>query len=114
MKRVLIVAPHFPPVDAADMHRVRLSAPHFASFGWQPFVLTVAPEHLEMPVEPRLLETLPAGLPITRAGALPARWTRPFGIGTIGLRALAHLYRAGARIIGSRSTSSISRRPCFR
>lgn len=99
MKRVLIVAPHFPPVDAADMHRVRLSAPHFASFGWQPFVLTVAPECLEMPVERRLLATLPAALPITRTRALSSRWTRPFGIGTIGLRAFAHLYRAGARII---------------
>lgn len=103
MKRVLIVAPHFPPVDAADMHRVRLSAPHFASFGWQPFVLTVAPECLEMPVEPRLLETLPAGLPVTRTRALSTRWTRPFGIGTIGLRAFAHLYRAGARIIARES-----------
>jgi hypothetical protein len=103
MKRVLIVAPHFPPVDAADMHRVRLSAPHFASFGWQPFVLTVAPECLEMPVESRLLDTLPVGLSVTRTRALSPRWTRPFGIGTIGLRAFAHLYRAGARIIARES-----------
>jgi Glycosyl transferase 4-like domain len=103
MKRVLIVAPHFPPVDAADMHRARLSAPHFASFGWQPFVLTVAPECLEMPVEARLLDTLPPGLPVTRTGALPVRWTRPLGVGTVGLRALAPLYRAGARIIARES-----------
>jgi hypothetical protein len=107
MKRVLIVAPHFPPVDAADMHRVRLCAPHFASFGWQPFVLTVAPECLEMPVEPRLLETLPPGLSVARARALSSRWTRPFGIGTIGLRAFAHLYRAGARIIARESIDLI-------
>lgn len=103
MKRVLIVSPHFPPVNAADMHRVRVSLPHFASFGWKPYVLSVAADCQEMPLEPRLRETLPADLDVAFTNALPARWTRPFGIGSVGLRAFAHLYREGARIIARES-----------
>jgi hypothetical protein len=103
MKRVLIVAPHFPPVDAADMHRARVSAEHFSAFGWKPHVLTVAPECQEMPVEPPLVETLPAELPVTRTRAWSPRWTRRLGVGSVGLRAFAHLYRAGARVIARES-----------
>jgi hypothetical protein len=103
VKRVLIVSPHFPPVNAADMHRVRVSLPHFASFGWKPYVLSVAADCQEMPLEPRLREALPADLDVAFTNALPARWTRPFGIGSVGLRAFAHLYREGARIIARES-----------
>jgi len=103
MKRVLIVSPHFPPVNAADMHRVRVSLPHFASCGWKPFVLAVAPDCQEMPLEPRLRETLPRDVQIAYTRALPARWTRMVGIGDVGLRAFAHLYREGARIIARES-----------
>jgi hypothetical protein len=103
MKRVLIVSPHFPPVNAADMHRVRVSLPHFESLGWKPFVLTVAPEWQEMPLDPRLAESVPATVPITRTKAWSARWTRRVGIGNVGLRAFAQLYRAGARLIASES-----------
>jgi hypothetical protein len=103
MKRVLIVSPHFPPVNAADMHRVRVSLPHFASFGWKPYVLSVDAAAQEMPLEPRLRETLPADVEIAYTKALPARWTRPFGVGNVGLRAFGHLYREGARIISRES-----------
>ena len=103
MKRVLIVSPHFPPVNAADMHRVRVSLPHFASFGWKPYVLSVAPECQEMPLEPRLRETLPADLSVAYTRALPARVTRALGVGNVGLRAFGHLYREGARIIARES-----------
>ena len=41
MKRVLIVSPSFPPISAADLHRVRTSLPFYREFGWQPFVLAV-------------------------------------------------------------------------
>ncbi|HUL73831.1 MAG TPA: glycosyltransferase [Vicinamibacterales bacterium] len=99
MKRVLIVSPHFPPINAADMHRVRVSLPHLESLGWKPFVLAVDPACQEMPVEPRLAETLPPHTSVTYARALPARWTRRVGVGSVGLRAFAHLYRAGARLI---------------
>lgn len=99
MKRVLIVAPHFPPVNAADMHRVRVSLPHFEAFGWTPHVLTVSAHCQEMPVEPRLMDTVPRGVPITATRAFSPRWTRRLGIGSVALRAFPHLYRAGRDLI---------------
>jgi len=99
MKRVLIVSPHFPPVNAPDMHRVRMSLPYYRDSGWTPYVLTVAPAAQEQPVDPTLLDFVPDDLVVRRTGALPLSLTRPFGIGNEGLRALVPLYRAGSRMI---------------
>lgn len=100
MKTVLIVSPHFPPVNAPDMHRVRMSLPYLERFGWRPVVLTFRPEDSESPVvEPLLLESLPEDLAVHREGALPAAWTRPFGIGNLVLRGAVALHRAGLELI---------------
>jgi hypothetical protein len=103
LKNVLIVSPHFPPVDLPDMHRVRLSLPHFGEFGWQTSVLTVAPELVEGPREPRYAECLPGEDAIVLSGALPASWTRRAGLGNLGLRAFPFLYAAGSRLLARRS-----------
>lgn len=99
VKTVLVVSPHFPPVNAADMHRVRISLAHFSSFGWNPVVLAVAPDCAETVTEPLLTKTLPQGVPVHRVSALPARVTRKIGLGNLGLRAFPFLYREGCRII---------------
>jgi hypothetical protein len=41
MKKVLIISPNFPPVNGADMHRIRQSLPYVRAWGWQPGVLAV-------------------------------------------------------------------------
>jgi len=99
LKNVLIVSPHFPPVDLPDMHRVRMSLPHFREFDWKATVLTVAPEFVEGSREPRFEERLPADAAIARTSALPAQWTRRAGLGNLGLRAFPFLYRAGTRLL---------------
>src|SRR5947208_6428284 len=99
MRRLLIVSPHFPPVNAPDMQRIRMSLPHFAQFGWEPRVLAVDPERVEGMREPLLLETVPADVPVHHASALNARWTRKLGVGALALRALPFLHRAGTRLI---------------
>jgi glycosyltransferase involved in cell wall biosynthesis len=99
MRRILVVSPHFPPTSAADMHRVRQSLQYFPEFGWQPSVLAVEPEFVEGRAEPLLLETVPAGIDVTRVRALPTKLTRKIGLGDIALRSFPFLYRAGARII---------------
>jgi len=99
MKRVLIVSPHFPPINAPDMHRVRMSLPHYRENGWTPFVLTVKPEAQDMPVDASLSDFIPDDVTVHHTGALPLGLTRPFGVGNAGLRALAPLYFAGARMI---------------
>ena len=103
MKRVLVVSPSFPPTSAADLHRVRTSLPHFADFGWTPHVLAIDSRVHGGLVEPELLATLPSNIPVTRTSALPSGLTRLVGIGNAGLRALGHLYSAGARLISRES-----------
>ena len=95
MRKVLIVSPHFPPINAPDMQRVRMSLPHYDASSWRPVVLTVDPGRLDGPREDELLATLPAGLAVHRCGVLP-RW---LGFGTLGLRAWFHLWRAGSALL---------------
>src|SRR5262245_65424185 len=96
--RVLIVSPHFPPINAPDMQRVRMSLPYFREFGWQPYVLSVAPS-AGQPLEPLLLDTIPADVPVERVRSMPLVISNPLRIGNIALRALPFLYSAGARLI---------------
>ena len=99
MKQVLIVSPHFPPVDFPDMHRVRVSLPYFREFDWNATILAVSPRFVEGSLEPRFADYLPAGVPIIRTPALPVRWTRMAGLGNLGLRAFPFLYAAGNRLM---------------
>jgi hypothetical protein len=101
VKRVLIVAPHFAPVNAPDGQRVRMSLPYYPEFGWDPVVLTVRPDAQPEPRDDSLLDTLPAAS-IVEVGAVPERWTRPLGIGNVALRAWPSLYRTGLRLIRER------------
>jgi hypothetical protein len=107
---VLIVSPHFPPINAPDMHRVRMSLPYYREFGWEPHVLAVAPSAPSSSVrtacdhglEPLLNETIPADVPVERVRSLPASLTRLAGVGNIAIRALPFLTAAGNRTIAER------------
>ncbi|MBF0382364.1 MAG: glycosyltransferase, partial [Magnetococcales bacterium] len=93
--KLLIISPHFPPINAPDHQRIRISTPYFHEFGWTPHVLAVIPNEVEGVWDPMLLETLPDALPVRQVGALPIRYTRPLGVGNLGLRAFYQLYKAG-------------------
>lgn len=99
MPNVLIVSPYFPPANTPDLHRVRLSLGHYASFGWHPAVLAIDARHTKGVNDPLLLSTLPAEVPVTRVNALPITATQRVGIGNAALRALPFLYQAGKQII---------------
>jgi hypothetical protein len=99
---VLIVSPHFPPVNAPDHQRVRMSLPYLAEFGWQAHVLAVDPRFVDGFLDPALSRTLPDDVPVTRVVALPAGLTRRVGLGGLGLRALGPLALAGDRLLRSR------------
>jgi len=87
MKKVLIISPNFPPINAADMHRVRQSLPYFKEMGWYPIVIAVEPEYVEMSEDPLLLKTFPEDIEIHRVKAWNTKWTRKFGLGNLGYRA---------------------------
>ena len=44
-RKVLIVSPHWPPVNAPDLQRVRMSLSYYRQYGWEPVVLAVHPDY---------------------------------------------------------------------
>jgi glycosyltransferase involved in cell wall biosynthesis len=73
---------------------VRFFAQHLAEFGWEPIVLTTRPEYYEWPVDPENEQLLPESLEVIRTSAVPARFTRKFGLGDLGMRTLWHHWQA--------------------
>jgi glycosyltransferase involved in cell wall biosynthesis len=84
-----MVSPHFPPDTSAATHRVRLLAPHLATYGWEPTVITVDPAGYEGRLDPDLERLVPPSLRVLRASAWPAHLTRRFGLGDLGLRSFS-------------------------
>ena len=102
MKRVLIISPHFPPVNAPDMQRVRVSLPGFVEGGWAVTVLTVDDPTPTAPIEPELNATVPAGVQVERAYCFSRQWTAWFGVNNVALRSLPFLFFRGYRLLLSR------------
>ena len=107
MKTVLIVSPHFPPVNAADVHRIRVAMPYLREFGWDAVVLAVQPDFVEGVREPLLEKSLPPDVSVVRTKALSIPWTRRLGIGNLGIRAFPFLYQAGREIIRKRNVDLV-------
>ena len=99
MKRVLIVSPHFPPINAPDMQRVRMSLRYYRANGWEPIVLCVEDREVDGVREPELVQTVPADVKVIRCPCLPLRWMRLVGLRNIGLRCWLGFLFAGARLI---------------
>jgi glycosyltransferase involved in cell wall biosynthesis len=99
VKRVLVVSPHFPPVSAADVHRVRTLLPFLEEKGWEAEVLAVSPEQVRATVDPWLSEGLPAGVKVHRVRAMSTAWSLIPGLGGLGFRALRALRKAGDRLL---------------
>ncbi len=106
-KRVLIVSPHFPPVNAPDMQRVRVALPYFVAAGWEVTVLTVADPTPTAPVEPELEATVPAAVRVVRARCCSRRWTGRLGVNNLALRSLPFLFLAGCRLLGGRRYDAV-------
>jgi len=94
VKRILIVSPHFPPVNAPDCQRVRMSLPYYRQHGWDPVVLAVDPRHRADWHDSSLLPSLPTDVPVHYCDAFAREVTRWIGINNLGLRCVAQLNRA--------------------
>ncbi|OOQ58085.1 glycosyltransferase [Mucilaginibacter pedocola] len=88
MKRVLIISPYFPPVNAADMHRVRTSLPYFEEFDWSAEVVAVDTRYSDMGQDDLLLQSLPPTIKVHKVKALNKGLTSKLGLGSIALRSL--------------------------
>lgn len=102
MKRLLVVAPAFPPHPSPATHRARLLARHAGKFGWTLEVLSVRPEFYVEPLDRDLERLVPPDVRIERAGAIPASLARRVGVGDIGLRSYLPLRRELRRICRER------------
>ncbi|WP_042721348.1 hypothetical protein, partial [Flavobacterium sp. B17] len=90
-KKLLIILPYFPPVNAADMQRVRMSLPYFENFGWQAEVVTVAPPYTDMAQDELLLQSVPTFVKVHTVKALNKSFTSKIGLGSIALRSLWYI-----------------------
>lgn len=86
MKRLLIISPYFPPVNTADMQRVRMSLPFFKENGWEAEVVTVDERWSDLSKDKLLTETIPADIKIHTINAFNKKWTSKFGFGNIAFR----------------------------
>lgn len=91
VKRVLIVAPHFPPSNLAGVHRSRLLSLHLEEFGWEPIIVTVHHRYYEEKLDWELEKLVPKALRVERVAAVPVRPIRL--VGDIGIRGYVPLLR---------------------
>ncbi len=100
LRKVLIISPHFPPINAPDAQRARMALPYLRQFGWEPVVLAVTPECVEGGVRDPLLEsTYPPDVRIIRVRGLLPRFTRWAGIGSLWWRCGPALRRAAEALL---------------
>lgn len=100
--RVLVVSPHFCPVNTPDMQRVRMSLPRFVERGWGVTVLTVDDPTPTAPLDEELARTVPTAVEVVRAYCFPRGLTRLVGIGNVALRALPFIFATGCRLLAAR------------
>src|SRR5689334_13089264 len=86
-RKLLIVAPTFPPHPSPATHRARFLTRYAEENGWSVEVLTVDPQFYEEPLDSELLTLVSEDLRITYSPAFSPRWTRAAGVGDIGMRA---------------------------
>lgn len=98
-KSVLIVSPYFPPAALAGVHRARHLAKHLPAYGWTPTVVCVHERFHEQKLDDALGALLSPDTHIVKVDALPARITRPAGLGDISLRACPQLASAVLRLV---------------
>ncbi|CAN5350972.1 hypothetical protein BH09BAC2_BH09BAC2_15770 [soil metagenome] len=102
MKRVLIISPDFPPVNAADMHRMRQSLPYFKDFGWDAEVIAVETKYVNAySIDNLLTETIPAYVKVHHVKAWDISKTRKFGLGALGIRSFFFICKKGNELLRS-------------
>jgi len=95
--RVLIVSPHFPPINAADHQRIRMALPYFEEFGWDVTVLCIKPDFIEGIYDPNLNLTVPANIEVIRSSAISPKLSRKLKLGNLAFRSIPFLIKATAK-----------------
>jgi len=88
LKSILIISPYFPPDNAADMQRVRMSLPYFERLGWKAEIVCVDEQYTDLDKENLFGITIPSSIKIHKVKAFPKNITSKFGIGNISIRSM--------------------------
>jgi hypothetical protein len=96
-RKIIIVAPHFPPSNLAGVHRSRLFAQHLPSYGWEPIIVTVHEQFYEEALDPYLEKLVSPSLRIEKVNALSVHPIKI--VGDIGIRGFLPLYFKILKII---------------
>jgi hypothetical protein len=100
MKKVLIISPNFPPINAADMHRVRQILPFLNSLNWEAEVICVDSNYLEVySKDLLLLKTIPEKTKTHYVKALDVKVTRKFGLGSLSIRSFYYYLIKGNELL---------------
>src|SRR5688572_12407822 len=75
-RKVIVVAPHFPPSNLAAVHRARLFVRHLPEFGWEPIVVTVHHRYYEEKLDWNLAKLVDERVRVERVGAIPTKPVR--------------------------------------
>jgi len=92
MKKIIIIAPFYPPSALPPSLRVRLLVNHLKEFGYEPIVITVNQKSREDPPDNWLVENTRRDFKIIEIKALNQKWTRKLGLGDLGIRMLPFLF----------------------
>lgn len=93
MKKVLIISPFFPPVNGADMHRVRQSISYYKENGWEAEVVVVDPNLIDIHKDKLLIKTLPRDIVVHKVKAFDAAITQKIGLGSIAYRSMYYYWK---------------------
>lgn len=99
-RRVLLIAPDFPPCNLVGVHRVRLFSRHLREFGYEPIVLTLQPDEYETKLDPELERLVDPTVEVIRTPAIPIRPVRLFG--DTALRSFPYHLAAIDRLVRTR------------
>jgi hypothetical protein len=94
LPHLILVSPHFPPLNVPDHQRVRQSLPYWEALGWEVEVVVVDPQQTTAPRDPFLESLLPPQVPVHTVRGLGLGWSRIPGLGSLGYRAMRAVYRA--------------------
>ncbi|MES2431356.1 MAG: hypothetical protein V4556_10485 [Bacteroidota bacterium] len=102
MKRVLIISPHFPPMNYPDMQRIRMSLPYYKAQGWEPVVLC-ADDKDEIGYRDYLLnDTIPEDIEVHKIKAYPVKYTSKVGLGSLSMRCYFQMKKKGDELLKGR------------
>jgi hypothetical protein len=100
LKKILFISPNFPPVNAADMHRVRQLLFHFDKNRYSIDIISIRPEFVDAySLDAQLLQNMLVNFNLHQVGAFQAWHTKRFGIGSLSLRSFLHFRNMGNKLI---------------